>query len=317
MLAKLFIFYFRSMNKEKKSVGEIVLLFHRELKSRYPDTEIKAIIYCLFDSLMGWSRATVQLNKAKLLDEQNESHFQDALRRLQTGEPIQYIIGSTDFCGLILKVQPGVLIPRPETEELAILITRENQHIRNQQVSILDLGTGSGCLALAMKKAFPLADVTGIEKFPDALLIATQNALVNQLEVTFRKDDFLKPLSFEKHEIYDIIVSNPPYIPEHERANMSSHVVDYEPEHALFVPDNHPLLFFEAIAAIAKERLKPNGLLYVEIHEFHGEETVDLFRKEGFKTVELIRDGFGNNRFVKASTPFQKFRDRTRIPQDR
>lgn len=291
------------MNHAGKTTGEMVSLFHRELNTRYPDQEIRAILHRLFDHLLGWSRATVSLNKGRLLEDQVWFRFREALHRLSQGEPVQYIIGSTEFCGLTLNVQPGVLIPRPETEELAILVTRENQKLRDQKISILDLGSGSGCLALAMKKAFPYALVTGIEKFPEALDIARQNAAANELKVTFREGDILRPCTFKLPGSYHIILSNPPYIPVSERGNMNSHVVDQEPEHALFVPDDHPLLFYEAIASIAIDHLKPAGLLYVEIPEKQGEATANLFREKGFPLVEVIRDIFGKNRFVRASTP--------------
>ena len=277
--------------------------FHRELDPRYPEQEIRAILYRLFDHLLGWSRATVHLNKGRFLEAQVYFRFLEALRRLNQGEPIQYIIGSTEFCGLILKVQPGVLIPRPETEELAILVTRENQRLRDQKISILDLGSGSGCLALAMKRAFPNAMVTGIEKFHNALDIARQNAAANGLEVAFWEGDILHPVTLQLPTSFHIILCNPPYIPESEKDNMSSHVVDHEPEHALFVPDDRPLIFYEAIASIAVDHLKPTGLLYVEIHDKHGETTANLFRKNGFSVVEVIRDVYGKNRFVRASTP--------------
>jgi len=278
-------------------------LFQRELSTRYTEQEIRSILYYLFEYMLGWSRATVQLNKGRLLDDHNEARFLDALCRLTMGEPIQYIIGSTEFCGLTLRVQPGVLIPRPETEELVIIVTRENQSLRDQKISILDLGTGSGCLALAMKRAFPIANVTGIEKYTDALDMARQNAVANGLEVEFREGDILQPDTFKLDVSYHLMLSNPPYIPESERENMSRHVVDHEPEHALFVPDDHPLLFYEAVASIALDHLKPTGLLYVEIHEEYGETTTILFREKGFVAVDTIRDIYGKNRFIRASMP--------------
>ncbi len=281
----------------------MVLLFHRELNSRYPELETKAILYHLFDNFMGWSRATLHLNREKFLTEEIELRFLNALGRLRAGEPIQYIIGRMEFCGLNLKIQPGVLIPRPETEELAVLVTRDNQRFRNQTISILDIGTGSGCLALSMKKAFPSANVTGIDKSPDALEIARQNALSNQLEVTFFEDDILNPSFSWSPVFFDIIISNPPYIPEQERATMSSHVVDYEPENALFVANDNPLLYYDAIAGFAKTNLTPDGLLYVEIHENYGDATVNLFHDQGFRSVEMFLDYFGKNRFIRVSTP--------------
>ncbi|MBN1200137.1 MAG: peptide chain release factor N(5)-glutamine methyltransferase [Bacteroidales bacterium] len=301
--AKLFIFYFRSMNNGKNSVDGMIFLFHQELSSLYPEQEIRAILYQLFDDLMGWSRAKVHLNRGLLLNTESGTRFLEALGRLKTGEPIQYITGHVEFCGLTLTVQPGVLIPRPETEELAVMVTRDNQSLRNQSVSILDIGTGSGCLALALKKAFPFARVKATDRFKDALDTASKNALANQLEVDFYQDDILNPSSSLGEGDFQIIVSNPPYIPENEKADISRHILDYEPENALFVPASNPLLFYHAISRFAKAQLAPGGMLYVEVHERYGEEAARLFRARGFHPVELSRDLFGKQRFIRGSLP--------------
>lgn len=279
----------------------MVLLFRQELASHYPEEEIKAILYNLFGSLMGWSRATVHLKKSVLLTSEIEKRFMGSLERLAAGEPIQYIIGTTEFCGLILTVQPGVLIPRPETEELAVMVTRQNLPFRNQEISILDIGTGSGCLALALKKAFPTSQVTGTDISRIALSTARKNAENNLLEITLLENDVLQPSLIRFPDMFHLIVSNPPYIPEQERETMSRHVVEHEPESALFVPNENPLIFYDAIAGFAKTNLMPEGFVYVEIHEDLGEETVTLFRNNGFRSVELFRDYFGKNRFVRAS----------------
>lgn len=289
------------MNHEGKSANELITLFHQELKHRYPDQEIRTIIYLLFSHLMGWSRASVQLNRGNVITAQVTERFLAALSRLSEGEPIQYIIGSTEFCGLTIQVRQGVLIPRPETEELAVMIARDNQPLRSRPVSILDIGTGSGCLALSMKKAFPLADVTGIDRSETAVRIAGLNAESNNLQVDFRVGDILDPGSLALAEQPFIIISNPPYIPESERVKMSKHVVDHEPACALFVPDSDPLMFYRAIAAYAGKQLKSGGRIYLEIHEDQGEPVVNLFRDQGFQSVDLFRDFFGKNRFVRVS----------------
>jgi release factor glutamine methyltransferase len=285
----------------EKTTDEIISLFHKELRLRYTVNEIRTILYHLFDYLSGWSRATLILNRGKILDDRVLSGLFDALKRLNRGEPVQYITGSAEFCGLVIKVGPGVLIPRPETEELAALIIRENQSLRNNSISILDIGSGSGCLALALKNSFPNAQVTGIEKYHEALLFARQNAEENQLQVTFTEDDIFNPRSFNTSSSFEIIVSNPPYIPHQERKNLRPHVADYEPEYALFVPNDQPLLFYNTISLFAKDHLKPKGKLYVEIHEYYGEECEKMFRTHGFKTVYLIKDMYGKNRFITAS----------------
>lgn len=281
----------------------MISFFQQGLASLYPEQEIRVILYQLFDYLIGWSRAKVHLNKGLFLSGETEMRFLEALSRLKMGEPIQYIIGHIEFCGVTLIVQPGVLIPRPETEELAVMVTRDNQSLRNRSVSILDIGTGSGCLALALKKAFPFARVTAMDNSTDALDTARKNALANQLEVDFYEDDILNPSSSLLPEYVQIIVSNPPYIPESEKTDISRHILDYEPENALFVPADNPLLFYQAISLFANTHLTPGGLLYTEVHEKYGEETAALFRARGFNSVELFRDLFGRQRFVRGSLP--------------
>jgi len=291
------------MDQVKKTAGEMLFLFQEELRSAYPPQEIRAILYRLFDHYLGWSRATLQMNKGKTLDKQTAALFLEALSRLNRGEPVQYITGVVEFCGLTLKVQPGVLIPRPETEELAVLVARENQHLREKRLVILDLGTGSGCLALAMKQAFPLALVTGVDNGWEALDVARENAVSNRLDVSFLEGDLLHAAAFILPLPVDIILSNPPYIPAGERNQLSRHVADHEPAQALFVPADRPLLFYEAIASLAISHLKPGGLLYVEIHEELGEATGRVFLDGGLTGVEITRDMFGKERFIRASAP--------------
>jgi len=291
------------MDNEKNSVGAIISQYMNDLVYLYPEEEIRAILYRLFDSEMGWSRATVQLNKGFLLTRETSHQFARTLDRLKRGEPIQYIIGHIEFCGLSLTVQPGVLIPRPETEELAVMITRDNQMLRNQPVSILDIGTGSGCLALAMKKAFPLAWVTGTDISPDALEIARQNAQKNQLEVDFILEDILGQSTTSYKTPLQIIVSNPPYIPENEMGEISHHVKEHEPGHALFVPADNPLLFYPSISVFAKNKLAPGGMLYTDVHEKYGENIAEIYRNVGIRQVVVLPDLFGKQRFVKGSLP--------------
>jgi len=291
------------VNKGEKTTGEMILLYQQRLGWYYPEHEIRAIVNHLFDNLLGWSRATVHLNRGKVLDKETETRFLTALDRLNRGEPVQYIIGSTEFCGLAIQVHPGILIPRTETEELAMLITRENQQTRGKEISILDMGTGSGCLALAMKQAFPIAVVTGIDKYPDALDTARKNAANNNLDVEFIAGDILDPDLFLAQGPYHIIISNPPYIPLHERSGMKHHVVNYEPGHALFVPDDDPMLFYRAIAEFSIRHLTPDGSVYAEIHENYGTQTTGTFHRQGFRNVQVLRDFFNKNRFIRASSP--------------
>lgn len=302
-MAKVFIFYFRSVRMRKKTVAETRLLFLKDLGEIYQEREIHAILHKLFNHSAGWNRAAIHLNKDTILDNETLTFFTDTLRRLKQGEPVQYIIGITDFCGLTLTVGPGVLIPRPETEELAQIVISENKELSDLPASVLDLGTGSGCLALAIKQAFPFASVTGLDLFPSVLEYARRNAIANGLFVTFIEGDILSPGQLDLCGLYDIILSNPPYIPMHERDQMSRQVFEYEPSAALFVPNDQPLIFNEAIASIALERLVDGGRLYLEIHEGMGRAISILLEQAGMSTVEIIQDLSGKDRFVRASAP--------------
>ena len=216
--------------------------------------------------------------------------------RASSGEPLQYIFGHTTFCGVHINVRPGVLIPRPETEELTLLAIRENDGFND---TVLDLCTGSGCIAVALSAAFPEAEVHASEKYDTALNIARENATLNNTKVNFIQADILK----EDPGIYPasrLIVSNPPYVRESEKKLMHMNVVEHEPHQALFVPDSDPLLFYRAIARIAEKRLLAGGLLYLEINEALSSQTSYLFLNHHFSDVQIIDDIRGKKRFLKA-----------------
>jgi len=210
--------------------------------------------------------------------------------------PIQYILGETEFYGLPFRVNDSVLIPRPETEELVDWIRSENN--RNEALNILDIGTGSGCIAIALKHEFPNAAVEAFDISDKALETARSNAGLNKLDVEFSKVDILNVADQSKK--WDIIASNPPYIPELEKSEIEANVLEHEPHLALFVPDNDPLLFYRHIALFAKKQLNPNGKLYFEIHRDYGKECMELLASLGFSEIELRKDISGNNRMIRS-----------------
>ena len=223
--------------------------------------------------------------------------WENDLERLASGEPFQYVMGRTEFCGLPFKVTPAVLIPRPETEELTASIVSENAG--NKGLSVLDIGTGSGAIAVTLAKNLPDATVTALDVSEEALSVASGNAETNNVSVCFLWFDILGEAPLPGR--YDVVVSNPPYVPERDRAAMHRNVLEHEPALALFVPDDRPLLFYEAIAEKAASALNPDGRLYLETHEDYHSELKQLLEKHGFVNVECRRDLFGRPRFVVAS----------------
>jgi release factor glutamine methyltransferase len=251
-----------------------------------------------------------KLERAKYLSiKQEEIPSEDAeqlftiLQQLLEGKPIQYILGETEFYDLTFKVNPDVLIPRPETEELVdwALITSRIINGETEVLKILDIGTGSGCIPISIKKYIPLADITAIDISETALNTARQNADLNHTEINFIHDDILNPSNLELiNTQYDLILSNPPYVTDSEKEQMLDNVLKHEPHTALFVPNNDPLLFYRAIADFALNHLKKNGFLFLEINENFGQETISLLNEKGFKEIELRQDMGGKDRMIKA-----------------
>ena len=230
------------------------------------------------------------------LTAEQEARLEESIKRLQLGEPLQYIEGKTPFCGMEFAVQPGVLIPRPETAELVEWIVHD---CTSKSPSILDLGTGSGCIAISLSKLLPQATVEACDISTEALDVAKGNNERNGAAVEFFHHDMLDLATPLPHS-YDILVSNPPYIKQSEAADMERHVTQWEPHTALFVPDNDALCFYRAIAEIGRtDALLPNGSIYVEINQALGKETVELFESYGYKEVELRKDIYGNDRMVR------------------
>ena len=268
-----------------------------ELQGLYPETEIKSFSYLILEKLTGFSRTEILLNKNTLFSNEQHNVIESFIEKLKKFVPIQYILGETEFYGLTFNVNESVLIPRPETEELVDWIRKENNCKDNLQ--ILDIGTGSGCIAISLKHEFPNAKVDAFDISDLALETAKSNASQNELVVNFSKVDILNAPCFDKK--WDIIVSNPPYVLESEKTEILVNVLEYEPHIALFVPDNDPLLFYRKIALFAQKQLQPNGKLYFEINREYGKATVDLLSGLGFQNVELRKDISGNDRMIMAT----------------
>ena len=234
------------------------------------------------------------------IDEHQHYQLSEAVKRLLAGEPVQYVTGMARFGDLLLKVSPAALIPRPETEELVQKIG--TSLAKEKTIRIWDIGTGSGCIAIALAKQFPHAEVIAFDVSEEALQIAKENAESNGAKVTFVQDDVLNPTSDYFNQPVDLVVSNPPYVCDSERASMEANVLDWEPEKALFVPDDDPLRFYRQILALAKKQLNPGGQVWFEINERMGEEMLSLCHKIGFSNAEVLEDFAGKSRFVKTWT---------------
>jgi len=267
-----------------------------ELAAYYPETEIEGFVRIIFESVLSMTYTQLILEKDKVLAKSDFEAIQTIVSKLKTYEPIQYILGETEFCDLTLKVNPAVLIPRPETEELVQWISKS---AIQPGANILDIGTGSGCIALALKKQLQQVNVTGVDVSLKALETASENAQLNRLEVVFREADILNWGNYSWPK-YDLIVSNPPYVRESEKKQMDANVLNYEPEGALFVDDDNPLIFYKTIAEFASENLEKGGWLFFEINEFLGNEMVALLKGLGFKEIELRTDINGKDRMVAA-----------------
>ena len=279
------------------TISEIKQQFINELSSLYPNEEIQSFFYLLTESHLNMNKVDIALNHNFNLDEVNQNYFQKALIQLKKETPIQYIIGETEFYGLQFKVNVNVLIPRPETEELVEWIL--NSVDKNKKIKILDIGTGSGCIAISLAKNLPNAIVYALDVSAKALEITKQNAEINNIQIVFLQQNILT--SEKLAENYDIIVSNPPYVRELEKQEIKPNVLENEPHLALFVEDENPLIFYKKIAELAKNSLNKNGLLFFEINQYLGKETVDLLNSKGFKNIELKKDLFQNDRMIKAS----------------
>jgi release factor glutamine methyltransferase len=281
------------------TIKQIQRIFYTELAPIYPKTEIESFFYMLADAFWNLRRVDIALNHDNevLINDK----FHSALNDLIKQKPIQYILGHTEFFGMNFSVNEHVLIPRPETEELISWIIDDINTIQNK-IKILDIGTGSGCIAISLAKNVPNAQVYALDISKDALQVAQQNANSNEVEVRFIEDDILNAtFNIQSLDKFDIIVSNPPYVRELEKEEMSDNVLNNEPHLALFVQDENPLLFYDKIADFALKNLKKDGFLYFEINQYLSKETALLLDKKGFNVIEIKKDIFGVDRMIKAS----------------
>ena len=283
--------------------------FNESLKHLYPTSEIDSFFFIILEEYMGFKRIDIVLKSDFNIDQKSLNLMQIATKQLEQEIPIQYIIGKTEFFGLPFNINKEVLIPRPETEELVERVIKEvsliktyktdsNETKNEKQLKILDIGTGSGCIAISLKKELPSSKISAIDVSNEALRIAKKNALLNKVDINFIHLDILKTNNLDK--LYDVIVSNPPYVRELEKKEMKNNVLNNEPHLALFVDNKNPLLFYNKIAELAKNFLTKNGQLHFEINQYLGKETVILLAEKGFKNIQLKKDIFGNDRIVTA-----------------
>lgn len=280
------------------SIQELYRFFLNEVSQIYSKDESSNITNIIFEEFAGIGRSDVIKNPSNLLPEATQSMLQQCLSRLMNHEPVQYITGYEWFYKLKFKVSPAVLIPRPETEELvleAITFLKERK-IAN----VLDIGTGSGCIPIAIKKNLPHISVTSIDVSNEALEIAKKNATTNDATVIFKQANFLSENIWSQFEQFDVIISNPPYIPQAEQKVMDKNVVKYEPSVALFVNDDNPFVFYKKIAAFSKKHLKIDGKVFMETHEDFAAEVCDLFLKEDYEAT-IKKDMYGKDRIVVAN----------------
>ena len=263
----------------------------------YDEMEAESFFYLLLENKHQLRRIDLALDVDSVFSKSEILNWNAILEKLKIQIPIQYIIGTTHFYGLEFIVDENVLIPRPETEELVDWIVKLNSKLsKKKNLKILDIGTGSGCIAVSLAKNIPNSEVFAIDVSEKALAIAKKNAILNKVPVTFLHKNILE--TKDLNQKFDIIVSNPPYVRNLEKAEIKPNVLDNEPHLALFVPDNDPLIFYKKIAELAAANLNPNGQLFFEINQYLGKETQELLEYIGLKNIELRKDIYGNDRMI-------------------
>ena len=290
-----------------KTIKDVFTTFQSGLSGLYNKHEAEAITLLVINEISKLSRTSIKAFPEKEITVEQAVQFETIVTQLQTGKPVQYILGHTEFYGLDFSVNPSVLIPRPETEELVdwcLMSLRKTQQNVQHNFPVLDIGTGSGCIAISLKKNLPGTQVSAVDISPEALQTAKSNAESNNVDISFIQADIL---NIEPHSplntTWSVIVSNPPYVTLQDKEQMHTNVTDFEPHTALFVPLNNPLLFYKAIADFAKNNLMANGLLFFEINESFGHETVKLLADKGFIDIELRKDMGEKFRMIKAVRP--------------
>ena len=272
--------------------------FTEVLTVKFPQREAEQLMRILLEDLFGIDLKRQLMNPELRIDEFQYFQLEQAVKRLLAGEPVQYVTGMARFGDILIKVSPSVLIPRPETEEMVQKICASMP--KEKPLRIWDIGTGSGCIAIALAKHFENAEVVAFDVSEEALQIAKGNAESNGAKVVFVQDDIMNPTSGFFAQPVDLVVSNPPYVCDSERAAMEANVLDWELETALFVPDDDPLLFYRQILALSKNQLNPQGQIWFEINERMGEEMLSLCREMGFSEAEILEDFAGKPRVCRA-----------------
>jgi len=279
------------------TVNDYKKRFLNQLPAFYDETERLNLFYMAMEFVLNYSKADVVLNGNESVLVENQQEIDEVFNRLQDNEPIQYITQQANFFGYDFKVSPATLIPRPETEELVDWVLNEMKKQPQKNWRVLDIGTGTGCIPITIKKEFPLAEVFAMDISTEALNIAKQNAENLNASVTFIEQNIL---STKQLDSYDIIISNPPYVRNLEKAEISENVLQHEPHLALFVDDNDPLIFYRKITQLAQKSLTENGLLFFEINQYLGNEMQEMV-SEYFKTIELKKDFIQNDRMMKCT----------------
>lgn len=290
------------MNIPSNKIKDIIIFFHNELKGIYQKEEVDVFISLCCEVYLNFNHAQLIINKHKTINESELLKFNFAIKQLKLQTPIQYILGQTYFFKSTFLVNNSVLIPRPETEELVDLIIKEND---KKNPSIIDIGTGSGCIAISLKKNIVNSAVYAMDISAEAITIARENAILNNVFIEFITASIFDDANLKQlaRGSLDILVSNPPYICFTEKDNMQKNVLDYEPHLALFVPNNDPLLFYKTIAQFALSYLKPGGKLYFEINPVYGDELLQFLKNKGFQNLKLVKDFNDKNRILRGENP--------------
>jgi len=280
--------------------------FNKTLKKIYPTSEIDTFLFLLLEEYLNFKRIDVVLKSNFEISPEDLILLKSSTKLLEQEIPIQYILGKTEFYGFPFILNEHVLIPRPETEELITSILEKvlktktfHTNAKEKQLKILDIGTGSGCIPISLKKSLPFAEITAIDVSNEALTIAKKNTVLNKVDINLTQQDILKTTSL--NQLYDIIVSNPPYVRESEKKEIKNNILNNEPHMALFVENNNQLVFYNKIAELAKNHLTKNGTLFFEINQYLGKETVELIKLKGFNKIQLKKDIFGRDRIIIAS----------------
>lgn len=270
-------------------------IFINQVAPFFDETEAESFFYIILENWHHLKRIDLALQPDLEMSDIDLQKWNDIVIELKTQKPIQYILGETFFYDLRFQVDENTLIPRPETEELVALILASNKET-NKKIKVLDIGTGSGCIAISLAKNLPNAHLFALDVSEKAIEIAQKNAKYNDVSITFLHQNILETVNLNKQ--FDIIVSNPPYVRNLEKSEINKNVLDYEPHLALFVEDNDALLFYKKIAQLAKKNLNQNGQLFFEINQYLAKETVELIKDLGFKNIKLHQDIYGNDRMI-------------------